>query len=196
MKDPGLKGQSSEQVRDFIEKKICRPFKLFGYDLTSMDIADYDFDVTYKGQVLSWIKNVVLFFEARFQESEFNLNKFLYHVAPGNKRDKIEKNGLRAKSSSLFFDYPDRVYLFNTDDMSKMSNYVLESGKKSIQNRAEEDDWILVQVDPSSINDLKLYVDTNTENLDMKNPDAVFTYQDIPVAAISNIKHFNPKDFL
>lgn len=53
-------------MREFIEKRICRPFKLFGYDLASIDVADYSFDVKYRGKILSWVKNVVLFFEARF----------------------------------------------------------------------------------------------------------------------------------
>lgn len=184
-------------MREFIEKRICRPFKLFGYDLASIDVADYSFDVKHNGKILSWVKNVVLFFEARFRESQFKLNKFLYHAAPENKKAKIMMHGLIAKSSSSLFDYPGRVYMFNTDDMSKIANYALESGKKSTTGKdAHSDDWILVQVDPSLISNLKLYVDTNDESTDMSNPNAVFTYQDIPCSAIVNIKDFNPRDFI
>lgn len=52
-------------------------------------------------------------FEAKFSDFEFNLADELYHVTPIRFMKKISANGIVPTHKAVFFNYPDRVYLFN-----------------------------------------------------------------------------------
>lgn len=57
---------------------------------------------------------IFLTFKAKYDIEIYDIPDKLYHVSPTNKRDKILKKGISAKSGHKVFPHPDRLYLTYT----------------------------------------------------------------------------------
>lgn len=98
------------------------------------DRFGYDY-VAYSTMQGSNCKYLQVKYEARFHNSEFELERFLYHVAPMSKKNRILRYGLCPKSQSFINGiqarHKDRVYLFNGYDESVIKSFIIHSGKTS-----------------------------------------------------------------
>lgn len=125
-----------------------------------------------------WIKYQ---FDPLIQDDNTNeilKQKFLYHITPQYNVDSILKNGLLPRHDNDIYYYPDRVYMFATDDMDKIKKW---GYRLYFANGDERNDgnYTILQVDTNVLkNDkVKLYYDPNL-------PDGVYTTDKISPNAI------------
>ena len=135
-------------------------------------------------------KNLILvqiIFEAEFYEQKFEFQKYLYHVTFINKLKKIKKYGLILYSKSHKFDYPDRVYLFNTSNINIILNYAREKCEAIKQKQV-----FILKISSEKLQKSSLYkngkmtffVDSMFK-FKKSDTNAIFTYNNIPNYLIS-----------
>lgn len=185
IKDPQLTRSvdfsNHEAVKSFkkdLSNKINKTMRFFGYDFSSCDFFDSQSDVYFQGKQIPWVVLAVIGFEAKYQTDAVAPNRFLYHLTTRERFEKIKRRGLQPRAESSHFEYSSRIYLFNCDDLELMCQYAMESEKKT-------EEWVLLKIDPSKIQNLKLYVDKAF--LDRGN-DVVFTFNNIQPGAIVDSK--------
>ena len=151
-----------------------------------------------------------MMFEARFTKSFVNVGRHLWHLTPASNEPKIFKQGLVPKSKSangkIQLGHPDRVYLFTTDDMNVLTQFVRQAAKQSkkfdkqLGDLSKENKYAVIEVDVSKVKSLKLYRDPMFKNLasddDEEENVAVFTYNNIPPEALKVVKRFKLKGSL
>lgn len=150
-----------------------------------------------------------MMFEARFTKSFVNVGRHLWHLTPASNESKIFKQGLVPKSKSangkIQLGHPDRVYLFTTDDMNVLTQFVRQAAKQSkkfdkqLGDLSKENKYTVIEVDVSKVKSLKLYRDPTFKNLasdDEEENVAVFTYNNIPPEALKVVKRFKLKGSL
>lgn len=156
----------------------------FGYNYIAHSVDDNKYSICLR-----------ISYESKMQESNFTIDRKLYHVAPMSSRDKILKRGLvphevNAKNGSKIA-HPHRVYLFNGLDMWAIMSFLRQAKKtsksydRSLSKIKNSSDFALFEIDRDKISDLKLYRDNNFESKDLSNPTALYTYSNIPPSAIS-----------
>jgi len=106
----------------------------------------------------------------------------LYHATTKYYYEKIKKIGLVPKSQNMISNDVDRVYL--TDNLSDAKEFCAEK-RKFFKNKYDKtelfnmniDEWVILEVDISSIPDFKLYKDPKMKN-------SYYTYESILSYAI------------
>lgn len=158
--------------------------------IDSSFVYGYNFSHIEKNKTLD--ENIVVYkvqFEAKFPVTPFKLNENLYHITFFSNLEKIKKHGLIPKSNSLLFDYPDRIYLFNSDDSKLMIEYF---SQKLLTIKQTNTKFCIVKLKKSSIlnshlyknGKLTFYVDSYFNYND--NAEAIFTYNGIPACLIDD----------
>jgi hypothetical protein len=178
--------------QDFLNMLIDNSF-IYGYNLSHIE----------KNKTLN--ENIVVYkvqFEAKFPVTSFKLNENLYHITFFSNLEKIKKHGLIPKSNSFLFDYPDRIYLFNSEDSQLMINYFMQKISNVKQTNTK---FCIIKIKKSSIlnshlyknGNLTFYIDSYFNYAD--NAEAIFTYNGIPANLIDNtclVYDKNNKDWM
>lgn len=177
--------------KDGFLKKLIDDSFIFGYNFSHIEKIKLNVDdvVCYKVQ-----------FEAKFPMIQFDLNETLYHITFITNLDKIKKNGLTPKSRSFMFDYPDRIYLFNSDDIKLMLDYIVRKSNNKIfsneiskYSKEDVNTFCILKIKKQTIlnsdlyksGKLVFYVDGCFHYTD-NNAQAVFTYNSIPSKLIDD----------
>lgn len=139
-------------------------------------------------------------FEPLYNETKLTINNKLYHVAPSILDEKILRNGLVPKSKSFLgkmkLDHPDRVYLFTRYDFGMMKSFARQIRDKFVaydrdsKSRIEINEFSIFEIDRRKMPGHNLYRDSMFDNDDPKSPLAVYTYSNIPPAAMRKFKTF------
>lgn len=167
--------------------KIKKFFDTCGWTLASTETYYKNYDYT------------IYVFEKNKQTDVLTTNKYLYHLTPTSKLNKIYKNGLTPHSGNKISKHPERIYLFLNKNLK--ANYVLfandlwiedvrSKGAKrgvskeeinNIVNKGRDNKYALLQIDVDKCkNDFKVYGDPNLNK-------AVWTFDNIPPEAIKII---------
>ena len=161
-------GWNVAEIRKFGDKSIIQPFN------------DADSEI----QILR------VYFEPRYSRPIDDFSDVLYHVSPSRYYRKIKKMGLVPRSNSDIFKYPERVYLFNSNDVELVKSY----GKFKLCSMPDdevEDSILIYRILKEKLIEhplyrsgkLKFYHDPKYNgNLPMVKPGhpAIFTYGNIP----------------
>ena len=126
---------------------------------------------------------LMITFEAKYFDIDFEFGKYLYHVTKSSSLKKIDKNGLVPRSQNAIYTYPDRVYLFNNISPNEMIDYMYEK-----MNGDNDNKFALLRIDSSKLqNDplykngkMKFYIDQKYPTETHQHPVAIFTYNNIP----------------
>lgn len=171
--------KSTDFKQDFLNGLIDNSF-VYGYNFSHIEkIETLDEKlVIYKVQ-----------FEAKFPVTTFSLNENLYHITFVSNLDKIKKHGLIPKSNSFLFDYPDRIYLFNSEDSQMIIEYFSKKISNTVQTNTK---FCIVKIKKTAIlnshlyksGNLTFYVDSYFDYAN--NAEAIFTYNGIPANLIDN----------
>lgn len=118
--------------------------------------------------------------EERRQDDELPVPKFLYHLTPENKVNKILKNGLVPKAQNKLGKHPDRIYFFLQKDLTLNYKFYADdfwaSGHK---NTTRDVKYTLLKIDTKKCrNDFKIYGDPNMIR-------GVWTFNNVPPEAIT-----------
>ena len=121
----------------------------------------------------------VLTFEKRRQEDEIPVPKFLYHLTPENKVNKILKNGLVPKAQNKLSNHPDRVYFFLQKDLLLNYKAYADDFWLSVHKTMPRNDkYALLKIDTEKCNeDFRIYGDPNMVR-------GVWTFDNVPPEAI------------
>ena len=122
----------------------------------------------------------VLTFEKRRQEDEIPVPKFLYHLTPENKVNKILKNGLVPKAQNKLSMHPERIYLFLRKDLTlNYRAYADSFWLAAHKTTSRKDKYALLKIDTLKCRaGFKLYGDPNMVM-------GVWTFDNIPPEAIT-----------
>ena len=151
---------------------------------------NYANNMTYSVAVQPFAKKIILvslLFEAKYYEEDFKFAKWLYHVTTFGKLSKIKRFGLVPKSKSSKFDYPDRVYLFNTSTQDTMFDFI-ETKADGTTTKA-----VVLKIDSSVLQadnnyksgKLKLYIDHMFDDTNT-NVNALFTYNNLKASLLED----------
>lgn len=133
---------------------------------------------------------VFMSFEAKYSKIDFQMPKFLYHFTLPEKLQSIAKEGLKPRSSSSVFAYPDRVYLFAWEPSFAKMMYIASEMLESHPGEVA-----LLRVDSKKLEDygpyrngkMPFFIDPKIVNLDdEEHPRAIYTYEPIPVNIIDD----------
>lgn len=121
-------------------------------------------------------------FEPKFTEQKFEFSDFLYHVTPINALHKINRRGLTPLSRHSFFQYPDRVYLFNNCIMLQILDYGISKSEHDGQSqmallRIKRENLTNDEKYKNGVN--RFYVDRKYPVIDGTEPIAIYTYNNI-----------------
>lgn len=132
--------------------------------------------------------NFLIFFQKRFDVPQ-NTPDRLYHATTKHYYEKIKNTGLTTKSQKMISDDLDRLYL--TDNLAEALDFCTQKRffYKQKYNKIENfnmniDDWLILEIDISSIPDIKLYKDEKMNN-------SYYTYDFIPWYAIKIFKEID-----
>lgn len=175
--------ENNENILNSFLKKLNDKMFAFGYNFAEKRC--------YKLQVQPLSNKkltlVQVIFEAEFYEQKFEFKKYLYHVTFVDKLEKIKKHGLIPYSKSYKFDYPDRVYLFNTSNNDIILNYAKEKCKEIKQKYA-----FILKISSEKLQKSQLYKNgkmtffvDNMFKYKKSDINAIFTYNNIPNYLIS-----------
>ena len=179
--------------QDFLNMLIDKSF-VYGYNFSHIE----------KNKTLD--ENIVVYkvqFEAKFPVTPFKLNENLYHITFFSNLEKIKKHGLIPKSNSFLFDYPDRIYLFNSEDSQLMIDYFMQKISSNVKQTNTK--FCIIKIKKSSILNSHLYKNENlTFYIDsyfdyVNNAEAIFTYNGIPANLIDDtclVYDKNNKDWM
>lgn len=128
--------------------------------------------------------NIVIQYEARFDEEVENIPDILYHLTPDIRYEKIERLGLVPKSKSKITTHPERIYFFTDLKMSKwLKDELYENEPIESKNKIEK--YFLLEIDYRQLkNKFKLYIDPNLTN-------GVYMTGNVPPLYITKIDEFN-----
>lgn len=146
---------------------------------------------------VSEIKDNRIFLEPVYSEDRskyvFNDCKGIcYHITTQERAEKIMRTGLRIKRSS-YRDFPSRIYLYATPKLSLLKDKNIKDFAYKIVNRLKAEieggiAIIKVNLNKCYNNVMRFYKDTS-----MKEDEAVFTYNSIPLECLTKL---NKIDFL
>lgn len=161
---------------------ILKLFKDCGYYLATNDIAvDENTNTKYVISVIEpYWPDVDLI---RFPE-------YVYHITPFYNKENIDINGFIPKSEAEFFDGPDRIYFFMSDDRKAMYNHIRHSRK--LNNNSSENKYKAIIYKVKTTYDMRFYIDTRT--FDINNnliEDCIYSYD--PISA-DNIESYEIVD--
>lgn len=119
-------------------------------------------------------KPVAIYLEPKFDIKIFPLPNILYHTSPKKYDKKILKIGLIPKSKNQLSNHPDRIYLSDNLNMSKIfGNYII--------NQNIDNDYSIFKIDTTNLK-INLYRDINAI------PFGFYTENNIASKFISQIK--------
>jgi len=168
--------------KDFQDKeKIKKFFEICGWSQGEVEF-EYEKDKRY----------IVLPFEKNRQYEPVDVGKFVYHLTPTPKVEKIKKNGLTPRSGNKKgFNHVERIYLFTykpnllqshlfAHDLwySTLEQQTLDKDKISDAiNGIQMPKYALLEIDVEKCGNIKFYGDPNLYK-------AVWTFDNIPPEAI------------
>ena len=162
-----------------IDKKLHELNSNMGY-FTS-NLIDVKLDDKIKSILISKNKEFIFYFQKRFDVPKGTPN-MLYHSTTEQYYEKIKRTGLTTKSQNMVSDDLDRLYL--TDNLAEALDFCTQKRffiKKKYKDTGlfnmNIDKWIVLEIDISSIPDIKLYKDPKMEN-------SYYTYDFIPFYSI------------
>ena len=125
--------------------------------------------------------------EAEISQSELDQTcRYLIHFSPFSKINKIKRNGFVPRSDNELYSYPERVYFFKYDNNFNW-NEAIETVRRISRSRGEKEGtkYAVYFLDVKKIPDnARFYQDKNSNN-------GVYTSDNIPFSAVSQIKQFN-----
>lgn len=166
---------------DFL-RNFTKQSRAVGYEIN--DIVTYD--VKTQPFCDKQIKILDITVEARYNDMPYEMSDVLYHVSPARYFAKIRKRGLVPNSKSTEFEYPERVYVFNKQNILNLENYGVNK-TMSIPHLKSLDDgkFCIFKIDGKKIKTssefqsgkLKFYID-GSFTPDDNGPDdiALYTY--------------------
>lgn len=131
----------------------------------------------------------IIVFEKRIQEKqpkEYAECKFLYHITPESRVEKIKKNGLTPKTHAKLSFHPERIYLFPKELGDYEISYWIYQLAAKEKMEVIKDGYAVLRIDREKCNGIKLFADPNMDG-------AAFTTDNIPPTAISIYKTFKFK---
>lgn len=111
---------------------------------------------------------------------------YLIHISPFSKINKIKRNGFVPRSDNELYSYPERVYFFKYD-INFNWDEAIETIRRISKSRGEKEGtkYAVYFLDVRKIPDnARFYQDKNSNN-------GVYTSDNIPFSAVSQIKQFN-----
>ena len=111
---------------------------------------------------------------------------YLIHISPFSKIDKIRQNGFVPRSDNELYSYPERVYFFKYDINFNWDD-TIETIRRISKSRGEKEGtkYAVYFLDIKRIPDnARFYQDKNSNN-------GIYTSDNIPFSAVSQIKQFN-----
>lgn len=170
--------KSRIEKTDEMTRGLCDTLYRCGYNIASSEKIFFDSEYTLRDDVGVFYVT----FEPKFTEQRFEFSDFLYHVTPINALHKINRRGLTPLSRHSFFQYPDRVYLFNNCIMLQILDYGISKSEHDGQNQ-----MALLRIKSENLtNDEKykngvnrFYVDRKYPVIDGTEPIAIYTYNNI-----------------
>ena len=164
-------------------------------DIDSKNVVDKDMNLCgyypSKIQVSHDKSTQFITYEPRHQNKINELvrnEKYIYHLTPTTKVEKILKNGLSPKTNNKKFQYPDRVYFFlhqptKTICLNLIKQFhreEMESFKNGKIKTVYNGTYTLLKIDTKKIQNIDFSYDPNAF-------DAIWTYQNIQPDAIEKI---------
>ena len=143
---------------------------------------------------LSYVTNdiITLQFEPKFQEvknDEISKFRYLVHLTPLNKIDKIKEHGIVPKASNESFDYPERVYLFGANSDERTFLRIAASVISFKNNEINNYKYALILIDTEKLSGIRFYKDMNAFN-------GFWTYDNIPPESFAGIRVFDFKSVM
>lgn len=129
-------------------------------------------------------------FEALYSDLDVKFSDVLYHVSLKSLFNKVNKNGLIPKSSSVEFEYPDRLYLFNQVPIETVIEYAVTKAKT-----AKTHEICIYCISSDKLKNYKLFKNGKLKfyrdpafSLSQQETDqtAIFTYGIIPRSLLEN----------
>lgn len=111
---------------------------------------------------------------------------YLIHISPFSKINKIKRNGFVPRSDNELYSYPERIYFFKYD-INFNWDEAIETIRRISKSRGEKEGtkYAVYFLDVRKIPDnARFYQDKNSNN-------GVYTSDNIPFSAVSQIKQFN-----
>lgn len=134
-------------------------------------------------------------YEPLFQyDDNIFVGDFLYHITTKQNFEKIKTKGFYPKyQCNVDFNYPGRVYFFNTYNKTEFRKYIIGSEKQNKvfnkKKRKVEDtkEYIIVkiEVDRIDVENTQFFNDPNLEDY------SIFTYDNIPPNTIVDFEYFS-----
>ena len=123
---------------------------------------------------------LVCTFEKRREEDALPLPKYLYHITPENKLNKILKIGLTPRSENKIGEHPERIYFFITKDLvMNYKSYADSFWKSKHGDTKRKEKYVLLKIDTKKCrSDFKIYGDPNMVR-------GVWSFDNIPAEAIT-----------
>lgn len=184
---PFTEEQIEDRRTEDIVKEFANEMYVYGYNVSSYELIEFD-DNFIKND-FSDVIVMYITFEAKFADISFEMSEWLYHVTPINNLKNINRQGLVPRSNHSFYDYPDRVYLFNDCDMSFILDYAM-----SKTDNVGQSQFALLKISSSKLKDdaqykngnLKFYIDQKYFIGEDGNPQAMFTYNNVKRALVDD----------
>lgn len=166
-----------DKLNFFNIEKINKFMKSFGWNIALIN-GEEESNSNFSKQLLK--SEIVIQYEARFDEDANLTQDILYHLTPDTRYEKIKRMGLVPKSKSRIATHPERVYLFgDLNDVGWLSADLYDSEPEDAKKYIKK--YYLLKIDLATIKDkVKLYKDPNME-------DAYYTTNTIPPIYISLI---------
>jgi len=126
-------------------------------------------------------KDVSIFYEAKYDEEDVQTTKYLYHITPDLKWQRIKALGLTPKVQGKISDHPGRIYLLK-DSVDFRDNIIdiAFSLYNHYPHKEKVKEMYLLKIDTAKIKNMMFFKDPN-----FYMGDAVWTYQNIPPNAIT-----------
>ena len=216
--DESLKSHETQKLKDKLEKEYDVEFKDYSgdnklsfYMILPNNLKIYNFDRKYSRldsdfnniekfeNILSFYNYYIsyyekinnkwsIFIEPRYSdnitENIFDSHCYLYHFTDSKSAKSILENGLRCKEKKTYREFPNKIFLYATnkkinDDIKNICRFI-----SKICNRSNMKYYGLSILRIKNNRKFDIYNDTA-----MKEPEAVFTYTNIPKEYITEIKN-------
>lgn len=138
-------------------------------------------------KVLS-MKDVIIRYEAKYDEEYIPEGKYLYHITPDIKYPSIRHSGLTAKNQEKISNHPGRVYLIEDENPTHNGNLleIAISLYNDYENKDRVKQMFLLRVDLSKLRKLKFFDDPL-----FFMGKGIWTYENIPPYALEIIDEFD-----
>lgn len=134
--------------------------------------------------------NVYVEYQAKWNKKVITNNRYLYHITPDLKVKPISVLGLTPKTQGKISNDPGRIYFIETPtDLKKYNTDLHEIAidlYKSYKNKQLVKNMCVLRIDLSKIPNIQFYEDPKA-----KEWTSIWTYQNIPPAAIEVIEDIN-----